>query len=382
MKSFDDIKYLQLNNFVDQTTVDLLTERLFQHRDNSNKDVFRGVDEQVDKADSFYFNQTHYDEIINTFHQRAQVELERVTGKKLIPTYVYARIYKKGSELTRHKDREETEYSLTVNLNSSSKKPWSIYFKEDGKEEVACNLNSGDAVVYKGMELEHWRNPLSKRWHAQMFLHYVDANGKYAEKALIEQSKIANQPYVTTSTNYWLYNNEKDSIPKEVCKFYIDQYKTQKTHKASVGLSNGTVDESIRKVNQIDLPTWTGITSYLVAAAHDANFQNWNYQITRCKQSEYLKYTKSGKYETHTDYSFIRGNQDPTVRKLTALAVLNDNYKGGRFYLLDDSGSKVYPDMKAGSIVIFPSYLLHGCEPITKGTRHAVVAWMEGAEFR
>lgn len=379
MKSFDDIKYLQLNNFVDKSTVDLLTERLFQHRDNKKSASYQGVDDQVDKADSFYFNQTHYDEIINTFHQRAQVELERVTGKKLIPTYIYARIYKKGSELTRHKDREETEYSLTVNLNSSSKQPWSIYFKEDDKEEVACNLNSGDAIVYKGMELEHWRNPLSKRWHAQMFLHYVDANGKYAEKALIEQNKV---PYVTSSANYWLYNNERDSIPKEVCKFYIDQYKTQKTHKASVGLSDGTVDESIRKVNQIALPTWTGITSYLVAAAHDANFQNWNYQITRCKQSEYLKYTKSGKYETHTDYSFIKGNQDPTVRKLTALAVLNDNYKGGRFYLLDDSGNKVYPDMKAGSIVIFPSYLLHGCEPITKGTRHAVVAWMEGAEFR
>jgi PKHD-type hydroxylase len=60
----------------------------------------------------------------------------------------------------------------------------------------------------------------------------------------------------------------------------------------------------------------------------------------------------------------------------------NDNFKGGKFYLVDDGGNRFYPEMKAGSIIIFPSYLLHGCEPITRGTRHAVVAWMEGPEFR
>lgn len=383
MKSFDNIKYLQLNNFVDQSTANLLTDRLFQHRDNNKSQNFRGVDGQVEKADSFYFNESLYDEVINTFHQRAQVELERVTGKKLIPTYVYARIYKKGSELVRHKDREETEYSLTVNLNSSSKKPWSIYFKEDGKEEVGCDLNSGDAVVYKGMELEHWRKPLGKRWHAQMFLHYVDANGPYAEKALVEQVKTPSAMPIPETTNYWLYSGAQDSIPNDICKFYIEQFKTTKPEKASVGLdSNGRVDEKIRKVKHANLPTWTGVTSYLVAAAHDANFQNWNYTISKCNQSEYLKYTKSGKYETHTDYTFVRNRQSPMVRKLTALAVLNDNFKGGKFYLVDDSGNKFYPEMTAGSIIVFPSYLLHGCEPVTRGTRHAVVAWMEGPEFK
>ena len=93
MKSFDDTKYLQLNNFVDHNTVDLLTERLFLHRDNKESQSFKGADGQVEKADSFYFNESLHDEMINVFHQRAQVELERVTGKKLIPTYVYARIY-------------------------------------------------------------------------------------------------------------------------------------------------------------------------------------------------------------------------------------------------------------------------------------------------
>lgn len=383
MSTFEEVKYLQLNNFVDQKTVDLLTERLFQHRDNKESQSFKGVDDQVEKADSFYFNASLHDDMVSMFHQRAQVEVEKVVGKKLIPSYVYARIYKKGSELEKHKDRDETEYSLTVNLNASSKKSWPIYFKEDNKQEIACNLNAGDAVIYKGMELEHWRNPLGKRWHAQMFLHYVDANGPYAEKALVEQARRINPMPLPETTNYWLYSSEQDSIPKDICKYYIEQFKTAKSEKAGVGIdSQGRVDENIRKVKHANLPTWTGVTSYLVAAAHDANFQNWNYQITRCAQSEYLKYTKTGKYETHTDYSFVRNRQSPTVRKLTALAVLNDNFKGGKFYLMDNSGNKFYPEMKAGSIIIFPSYLLHGCEPIIRGTRHAVVAWMEGPEFR
>ena len=383
MTQFEESKYLQLSNFVDQKTVDLLTERLFQHRDNKKSQSFKGVDSQVEKADSFYFNASLHDDMVAMFHQRAQVEVEKIVGKKLIPSYVYARIYKKGSELEKHKDRAETEYSLTVNLNASSKKAWPIYFKEDGKQEVACDLNPGDAVIYKGMELEHWRNPLGKRWHAQMFLHYVDANGPYAGKALVEQARTDNPMPLPETTNYWLYSSEADSIPDDICKYYIEQFKTAKSEKASVGLdSQGRVDENIRKVKHANLPTWTGITSYLVAAAHDANFQNWNYAISKCNQSEYLKYTKTGKYETHTDYSFVRNRQSPMVRKLTALALLNDNFKGGKFYLMDNSGNKFYPEMKAGSIIIFPSYLLHGCEPITRGTRHAVVAWMEGPEFR
>ena len=383
MLNFEKNKYLQLNNFVDQKTVDLLTERLFQHRDNKKSASYQGVDDQVEKADSFYFNQQLHDDLVSMFHWKAKENLEQAIGKSLIPSYVYARIYKKGAELVRHSDREETEYSVTVNLNASSKKAWPIYFKNGKKKTVECNLNAGDAVIYKGVELDHWRNPLDKQWHAQMFLHYVDANGPYAEKALVEQDRTNKSMLLPETTNYWLYSNDNDSIPRDICKYYIEQFKTAKSEKASVGLdSQGRVDENIRKVKHANLPTWTGITSYLVAAAHDANFQNWNYAISKCNQSEYLKYTKTGKYETHTDYSFVRNRQLPMVRKLTALAVLNDNFKGGKFYLVDNSGNRFYPEMKAGSIIVFPSYLLHGCEPVTRGTRHAVVAWMEGPEFK
>ena len=47
----------------------------------------------------------------------------------------------------------------------------------DGKE---LNLNPGDAAIYLGCEVEHWREEFKGDWHSQVFLHYVDKNGPYA----------------------------------------------------------------------------------------------------------------------------------------------------------------------------------------------------------
>ena len=44
----------------------------------------------------------------------------------------------------------------------------------DGK---AINLKPGDAVIYKGCDVKHWREPYEGDYHIQTF-HYVDANGK------------------------------------------------------------------------------------------------------------------------------------------------------------------------------------------------------------
>ena len=51
---------------------------------------------------------------------------------------------------------------------------WPIYM--DGK---SVDLNPGDACIYLGCELEHWREPFEGDWHLQTFLHYVDQNGPH-----------------------------------------------------------------------------------------------------------------------------------------------------------------------------------------------------------
>jgi hypothetical protein len=107
--------------------------------------------------------------------------MEKESGLKLTETYSYARIYKKGDELKKHKDRYSCEISTTLNLGGDD---WSIFLEpsgEEGKEGIEVKLEAGDMLMYRGCELEHWRKPFEGKDCGQVFLHYNDNNGKDAK---------------------------------------------------------------------------------------------------------------------------------------------------------------------------------------------------------
>ena len=109
---------------------------------------------------------------METLMLKCQPKMEQVTGLKLYPAYTYARIYKKGDELKRHKDRFSCEISTTMNLGGN---PWPIYLEPSGKEGikgVRIDLKPGDMLVYSGCELEHWRKKFKGKDCVQVFLHY------------------------------------------------------------------------------------------------------------------------------------------------------------------------------------------------------------------
>ena len=124
------------------------------------------------------------DRAMETLMLKCQPGMEKATGLKLYPAYTYARIYKKGDELKRHKDRFSCEISTTMNLGGDD---WPIYLSPnenvgipDGKKitpeskakGVRVDLNPGDMLVYSGCELEHWRNKFKGKECVQVFLHY------------------------------------------------------------------------------------------------------------------------------------------------------------------------------------------------------------------
>ena len=115
------------------------------------------------------------------------------------------------------------------------------------------------------------------------------------------------------------------------------------------------------------------------AAAFSANEQAWKFNVKNSNQAEFLKYGINGKYEAHVDTSIIPHPELP-CRKLTALLFLNENFEGGKFYLSCEH-EKIYPPQKTGNVLIFPSFFLHGVEPVTKGTRYSVVTWLVGPWF-
>jgi len=101
--------------------------------------------------------------------------MEKESGLKLYPTYSFMRVYTFNSELKKHTDRESCEISVTIMLGSDGTK-WPIYMDDNPIE-----LSPGDACVYLGRDVKHFRKNFKGDWHSQIFLHYVDQNGIYKD---------------------------------------------------------------------------------------------------------------------------------------------------------------------------------------------------------
>jgi hypothetical protein len=140
---------------------------------------YEGKNEQIPDTYSQYSNMA-----METLLLKCQPGMEKATGLKLYPAYTYARIYKKGDILKRHKDRFSCEISTTMNLAGDD---WPIYLSPnenvgipDGKKittisqakGIRVDLKQGDMLVYSGCELEHWREKFKGKECIQVFLHY------------------------------------------------------------------------------------------------------------------------------------------------------------------------------------------------------------------
>lgn len=105
-------------------------------------------------------------------------KVSEMLGEKVLPTYTYARVYKEGSELARHRDRPACEISLSVNLSKDT--DWPIYFQRPDGSETCIELQPGDAVIYLGCQADHWREKFLGTEYTQLFMHYVRSNGPKA----------------------------------------------------------------------------------------------------------------------------------------------------------------------------------------------------------
>ena len=133
-------------------------------------------DEQVPNSYSHYS-----DTAMETLLESLRAKMEKETGYKLNETYSYARIYKTGDVLHRHKDRYSCEVSTTLHLGGD---PWPLYLDPTGKKGQAgikIELAPGDMLLYSGCDIEHWREAFAGKDCAQVFLHYNDSKKKTAK---------------------------------------------------------------------------------------------------------------------------------------------------------------------------------------------------------
>ena len=217
---FKKNKYVIIKNAIDKDLATFLFNYLcmkkqvydtcLQEKYISPYEILLGTydDLQVPNTYSIYA-----DVAMETLMLKCQPGMEKATGLKLYPAYTFARIYKKGDILKRHKDRFSCEISTTMNLGGDD---WPIYLDPTGQSSVRpnagedieeskrlvknpnkgvkVNLKPGDMLVYRGCELEHWRNKFKGKECCQVFLHYNNAKTKGSRENMFDKRKHLGLP--------------------------------------------------------------------------------------------------------------------------------------------------------------------------------------------
>lgn len=366
---FKQHKYVYLIGFLPENTCKELVEVL-KTAVEENKTV---KDPQCPLSEAIYGHPA-FDKLLET----CLPYLEKASGLELIPTYSYARLYAPEDELKIHRDRPSCEISATVTLGFEDG-CWSIYMgdSEDKSDAVKIDMNVGDAVLYRGMEKWHWREKFEGKWQAQVFLHYVDKNGKYAHLKYDNRGELGTSKETLDKNAFDICYTVPNAISHSFCDNIIKEYSKDTVEKELPYIGNGDVNYDIRNVKRVILPMNVGVGAALTATGLNANHEFWKFNITHSNQTEFLMYEVDGKYEEHIDTEMKVSSE---TRKLTVIAILNDDFEGGKFYI-KNSGIKVYPKQDKGDIIVFPSFLAHGVEPITKGQRFSVVTWLVGPWF-
>ena len=99
---------------------------------------------------------------------------------------------------------------------------------------------------------------------------------------------------------------------------------------------------------------------------------------------QYTEYhgSEGGHYGNHHDIDWNRA--DGRDRKLSITMQLScpTEYTGGEFCFTEVENPPMDALKKRGSILVFPSYLIHAVTPVTSGLRRSVVAWFEGPTWK
>ena len=180
------------------------------------------------------------------------------------------------------------------------------------------------------------------------------------------------------------------------------------SHKAD-GTLKKSVIKDIQKKRKSDV-VWLSdkwIYKEIHPFIHEANKKaGWNFQWDWTESCQFTKYSEGQFYGWHTD-SWIRSyNRKPNkngvyppdhgkIRKLSVTVSLNDpsEYEGGNleFDFRNDhdfernrkNHIKECTEIRPrGSVIVFPSFVWHRVNPVTRGTRYSLVMWNLGHPFK
>lgn len=172
-------KYKILRNFCSKEKCLLMARQL---DGLLQRNIYRSPDKQCKLSPAFYG-------IFNNELEESLKSIEEVVGEELYPCYSYARIYQEGDLLAPHFDRPGAEISFTMTLDYQTY-IWPFWLQDD-TGFISVNLDVGDALLYKGPEVSHFRHPMhGQEYQYQAFFHYVKKQGNFTHLKYDEHEKL------------------------------------------------------------------------------------------------------------------------------------------------------------------------------------------------
>lgn len=146
-----------------------------------------------------------------------------------------------------------------------------------------------------------------------------------------------------------------------------------------VGSASGIRKSVIKWITPDEKSMW--VYDKLGNAIKQANDALWGFDLGSIIDSiQYTEYPHgNGHYDWHVDI----GPHPINHRKVSLVMQLSDpeEYEGGDLEIWPGGTPITIPKQK-GTLVIFPSYLLHRVTPVTKGVRRSLVLWAGGSGYR
>ena len=196
-----------------------------------------------------------------------------------------------------------------------------------------------------------------------------------------------------TKYTYWLF---KDALREK------DRNKVKRLAKKSgYGIATtkdaeGKSSNPDKKVRDTDIAFSNDQYLYdlLCPFVHTANDSaGWKYDLDWFESVQIAKYKKNQHYSWHRDGAgdhfgtYSKGeNIEGKVRKVSLVACLSNGYVGGDLELAlqeqDKENEVLYPEMKVGDVIVFPSYVFHRSTSISKGTKYSAAMWCLGPPFK
>jgi PKHD-type hydroxylase len=214
------------------------------------------------------------------------------------------------------------------------------------------------------------------------------------------------------SNYYWYF---KSAIPPKICD---DIIKYGLSHQEDLAITGGLgsgrnlKEQPLKEEEIIDLKkkrnsniVWLNdkwIYKEIQPYVHEANkLAGWNFDWDFSESCQFTKYKLNQYYDWHCD-SWYKPYDKPNdynthgkIRKLSVTCQLTDGseYTGGELqfdcrnydpHMRDEDRHvlTVKEILSKGSIVVFPSFVWHRVQPVTKGTRYSLVVWNLGYPFK